>query len=267
MRVGWSQRALWATAMVSAAAAASGQPRPADLRALLQEGQVAYQEQRYRRAQELFSQVFEATGNPELLYNLALCHRAMGEPAEAARYLRRFLVARPQHPERASMERTLAELEASAQVIAQPGPTATAQPGVTGTPPPRLERDTGLDGPPAARPLPPGPTAPRPSPWLRWTLLGAGVVGVGAGAGMILSARGRVSDAASAANDSDYLEALDAASTLRGAGVVVMSVGVVALGAGIVHWVTSRPAAERPLGHPPVAVGIGPGSVMLSGRW
>jgi tetratricopeptide (TPR) repeat protein len=262
-RVSW-QALVLAMVWSGASGVASAQTRsPAELRSLLTEGQEAYQQQRYRRAQEAFSAVFAQTGNPELLYNLALCHRGMGEPGEAARYLRRFLVARPQHPERAAIERTLAELEASAQALA---PTPAA-PAPAAPPPPPLERATALDSP--ARTVAPAPTpaASSPTPWLRWTLLGTGVVAAGVGTGMILSARGRVDGAGSAANEQAYLDELDAASSLRGAGAVVLGVGVAALGVGLARWLFVRPAGTVPSRRASLSLGAGPGALMLFGRW
>jgi len=271
MPVASYRRVLLTLVALAAPAAVSAQPRSADLRALLQEGQTAYQQEHYRRAQELFARVFAETGNAELLYNLALCHRGMGEPADAARYLRRFLVARPTHPDRTSIERTLAEMEASAAELNRvPGQGASTPPSASATgapPPPRLERDTGLDGPATRVPVPVVPATPRPTPWVRWTLLGVGVVGVGAGLGMVLSARGHVSDAPSAANEQDYNDALSSASTLRGVGAVVLGVGAVAVGAGIVHWLVASPSPERPASRPSVAFGVGPGALVVSGRW
>lgn len=262
-RVCW-QALVMAMVWSGASGVASAQTRSdAELRSLIAEGQGAYQQQRYRRAQEAFMEVFSQTGNPEMLYNLALCYRGMGEPGEAARYLRRFLVARPQHPDRVSMERTLAELEASAQALA-PAPPATAP---TAPLPPPLERTTALDGPARVVAPAPTPTASAPTPWLRWTLLGTGVVAAGVGTGMILSARGRVDGAASAANEQAYLDELDAASSLRSAGAVVLGVGVAALGVGLAHWLFVRPAGGASSRRATVSWGAGPGAVMLFGRW
>lgn len=262
-RVCW-QALVMAMVWSGASGVASAQTRsPAELRSLLAEGQEAYQQQRYRRAEEAFSAVFAQTGNPELLYNLALCHRGMGEPGEAARYLRRFLVARPQHPDRAAMERTLAELEASAQALAQAPPAAPAN----APSPPPLERSTPLDGPARVVAPAPGPAASAPSPWLRWTLLGTGVVAAGVGTGMILSARGRVDGAGAAANERAYLDELDAASSLRSAGAVVLGVGVAALGVGLAHWLFVRPAGAASARRASLSLSAGPGAVMLFGRW
>jgi tetratricopeptide (TPR) repeat protein len=260
-RVCW-QALVLAMVWSGASGVASAQTRSdTELRSLIAEGQGAYQQQRYRRAQEAFLEVFSQTGNPEMLYNLALCYRGMGEPGEAARYLRRFLVARPQHPDRASMERTLTELEASAQALAQAPPAA---PPSAPSPPP-LERTTALDGP--ARVVAPTPEASAPTPWLRWTLLGTGVVAAGVGTGMILSARGRVDGAASAANEQAYFDELDGASSLRSAGAVVLGVGVAALGVGLAHWLFVRPARAASARRASLSLSAGPGAVMLLGRW
>jgi hypothetical protein len=47
---------------------------------------------------------------PDLVYNLALCHKAMGETAEAIRLLQEFLDANPDTADRAAVEAMIAEM-------------------------------------------------------------------------------------------------------------------------------------------------------------
>jgi hypothetical protein len=149
-----------------------------------QQGQRLYTVSRYREALEQFKNAFLAVEDPVFLYNIAQCHRLLGESAEAARFYRRYIEAAPSGSERSRAEKWIAELEsapgtAPAPVSPAPAPVVTAPrsspPPVTpptGASPPVAAAST----PPASPPLmgsgpslEPPPVAGEPAPGLNLT--------------------------------------------------------------------------------------------------
>lgn len=162
---------------------------------------------RYREALEQFKNAFLAVEDPVFLYNIAQCHRLLGERVEAARFYRRYVEAAPNAPERARAEKWIAELEAGspetgpAPVTATPVPTPMAPaptpppvaPGPGASPPlaaaspPPMGAGPNLEPPPVTgEPAPginltappPSDTEPRPiyKKWWFWAGVGAAVV-------------------------------------------------------------------------------------------
>ena len=74
-------------------------PEPVDpdtrARTLYREGQAAYQEGRYREAMAAFENAYELRPLAPLLFNVAQCHRKLGQCEQAAEYYQRFLAAQP----------------------------------------------------------------------------------------------------------------------------------------------------------------------------
>ena len=233
---------------LSAASPARAQLRVDDAQAFFREGTAAYEAHDYRRALDVFERVFALRGNPDLLFNVYLCHRAMGDPEQAARALRRFLVARPEHPEHARLSATLAQLDADASALAtrrapQPTVTAPTAPTVVGVAPPVLPPPTRGSGPGA------GP----------WVLLGTGIAAAGVGAALMLTAS--VDDAANARSERARADLLDGASAQHTAGAVVLGVGAAAALGGVL-WRVLAPGAAP-------SVSVRPGGVAMSftARW
>lgn len=211
---------------------------------------MAYEAGDYRRALSAFERVFALRGVPDLLFNIYLCHRAMGDPEPAARALRRFLIARPAHPERARYEAVLAELDAQARALA--------------------ERRTPPVAPPPVAPPPVAPPPPRAAPSSEpgagpWIVLGTGVAAAGVGVALMLSANGDVRDAANASGERARLDLLDGASTQHTIGAALLGVGAAAALGGVL-WRALAPSgsAARAL-----SLGAGPGgvSVQFAARW
>jgi outer membrane receptor for ferrienterochelin and colicins len=126
-----------------------------EARARYQAGQVAYAGEHWQRAFDDFSAAFALVPRPELLYDMARCIEALGRPDEATIYYERFLVARPDTPERANIERAIVRLRA---VVAA---------AIEASPPPPTHK----------------PVTHR---WWLWTAIvgGAAVVGLGVGLGV-----------------------------------------------------------------------------------
>jgi tetratricopeptide (TPR) repeat protein len=105
----------------------SGQPsRAADprldsARAHSQEGDAYYKLEKYANAITEYEQAYLAKPDPSFLYNIAQCHRLMGQGPEAIKFYRRFLKDAPTAPNRAVAEKHIRDLE-EASSGAQPVP-------------------------------------------------------------------------------------------------------------------------------------------------
>lgn len=90
-------------------------------------GTKAYNDGKYPLAREEFDIAYKLSGEPDLLYNIALCYEREGELRKALDYFTRYSDARPDVAEvRAKIERMRAELGVSAPP--QPQPQASSTP-------------------------------------------------------------------------------------------------------------------------------------------
>ncbi|MBI5513124.1 MAG: hypothetical protein HY909_05105 [Deltaproteobacteria bacterium] len=246
------------------ALAQAAQPTP-DPAQLLAEGTQDFANNRYRSALERFQRVFDITGNPALLFNISLCWQRMGEPGEAARALRRYLLASPTLPERPRLEAQLQELEAQDRQL---HPTATP-------PPPPPTATTPATTPPTTAPgVTPapghavGPFQRLPAAWL----LGAGGVAVTAtGVAFLVLGASNAASAEAAGQESAYLQARDRFGTYNVVGGVLLGVGALAVVGAAVWFGLSTPSTRERSGltaRPYLALepdglrGLG-----LAGRW
>lgn len=134
-----------------------------DAERLYNEGQTAYDDQRYDDAVTAWQKSYQLSKLPALVYNLAQAYRLGGHCEKAVDAYTRFIALDPQSPQRADAEGRLKEI--------QPCPAAKPQP----TPP--------APHPQTPPPPPPPPAADNPGHGKRLAglvLLGAGIV-VGAG--------------------------------------------------------------------------------------
>src|SRR5580692_1474536 len=128
-------------------------PRLDAARAHSQEGDAYYKLEKYTSAITEYEQAYLAKPDPSFLYNIAQCHRLMGEGAEAIKFYRRFLKDAPNAPNRAVAEKHIKDLEDASR--GTPPPPATT-PAPSSTPP------AATVPPPATPPTEP-PLAPLPS--------------------------------------------------------------------------------------------------------
>lgn len=105
----------------------------------------------YRQAMDAFKAGYQEKEDPIFLYNVAQCHRMLGESAEAIRMYRSYLRNAPGAPNRAEVDKRIDEME---KLVAGGGPAAVAPPPAAPTPPP----------PTPAVPTPPPSPAPSPVP-------------------------------------------------------------------------------------------------------
>ncbi len=71
---------------------------------LFQEGVSLFQQGRLGSARARFADAYQLTGEPDLLYNLALVSTELDRPLEAIRYYERYLQAHPDAKERTEIE-------------------------------------------------------------------------------------------------------------------------------------------------------------------
>src|SRR5262245_42069698 len=85
----------------------------------------------YRAALDAFKRAYLNYEEPAFLFNIAQCHRMLGEKAEALRAYRNFLRKLPETDNRKEIEKIIANLEAA---IANEGAARTRPPQGTMTP-------------------------------------------------------------------------------------------------------------------------------------
>lgn len=93
-----------------------------------------------------------------------------------------------------------------------------------------------------------------------------GAIGLGAGLALELTARGTYDDAKAAMDNATRRERYDAANRERLIGTVVAGVGVAAVAAGVVLWVTGTPASREGVAIVPIVGGDAAG-IALGGRY
>jgi hypothetical protein len=103
--------------------ARAGDPKLDAARAHSQEGDAYYKLEKYAGAITEYEQAYLAKPDPSFLYNIAQCHRLMGNGAEAIHFYRRFLTDAPNAPNRAVAEKHIRELEDLASHGTAPPPT------------------------------------------------------------------------------------------------------------------------------------------------
>jgi hypothetical protein len=119
-------------------------------------GRSLYNVSEYRPALEEFKQAYVLHEDPAFLYNIAQCHRQLGNHREAITFYKRFLNESPRAPNRREIERLIGELEEKAAKNAK-SETSPAKPAEAPVPV--------ASEPPAPRQEPaPAPPAPPPPP-------------------------------------------------------------------------------------------------------
>jgi tetratricopeptide (TPR) repeat protein len=163
-----------------------------EARAHYEQAVAYYNLDEYAPALAEFREAYRIKPDPSFLFNIAQCHRKLGQNDAALDYYRKYLRNLPDAPNRADVERMVAELhakEAAPPPDAPPAPAPVATPAPV--PPPQLVAPT--PAPEAALVAAPTPPPPRSSPlyerWWFWT--GVGVIVVSAVViGVIASSKG-----------------------------------------------------------------------------
>ena len=139
-------------------------------RALAKKGSALYDLGKYGEALDAFESAYEKKPVPGLLFNIAQCHRQMGQLEQAARVYRSYLRTDP--PEAAA--RQARELLAKVEEALKQQSTAVQSPPheLTSAPPVAV----------SAWQPPPAPPPPAPPGRVRWPAYSAGGVAAGAAA-------------------------------------------------------------------------------------
>jgi hypothetical protein len=149
-----------------------------EAKALFVEGQSEYDLGHFKEALVFFEKAYKKKAVPALLYNVAQCHRMLGDLKAARATYRSFLTNAPDSPVAPAAREKLAEVEAalSAQFKVQSSlPTGIESPDKPtekpAAPPPKIivVEQPALTPPPAPAPAPPAPlvtapAAPAPAP-------------------------------------------------------------------------------------------------------
>jgi hypothetical protein len=219
-------------------------------RAHYERGRSYFQVGEYRKALEEFKAAHVEKNDPAYIYNIAECHRQLGEAKDAVIFYRRFVrMAPPGHALRPDAERRIAELEA-------PAPAGTGQPA----PPPVSPVNQAAPAPPepevvVATPVAPGTPAPvdvapdRTSGGgsrrtAAYVVGGASVVALGIGVYFGLDARSKWNESeplcpADKCNARGYSLSQDAGTSALVADIAI-GAGLVGAGLATYLWVTSR---------------------------
>lgn len=114
---GWCIVLCLALAAVVAPATASAQEPTAEQRAQARElyaaGQAHFQAGEYQAALDAYQQTFQTVPNPQVLLAISLAQERLGHPEEARATLERYLILRPDAPDRAAVETRIAALPAA----------------------------------------------------------------------------------------------------------------------------------------------------------
>ncbi len=108
-------------------------------REAFQEGSRQYEIGDFKAALAAFKKAYLNYEDPAFLFNIAQCERALGDKPEALRTYRVFLYKVPDSPQRPSVEKIVAELQAAIdqeKAAAAHPPTGTIAPGATTAPSP-----------------------------------------------------------------------------------------------------------------------------------
>jgi tetratricopeptide (TPR) repeat protein len=226
--------ALWLLAIVLVApvARAASPEDKTKAREHFQNGLVHYDLGEFGEALSQFKDAYRMVQDPAFLFNIAQCHRRLGQNVEALEFYRNFLRRSPNAANRGEVEHRIQEIEReiqSAHPASRPTPTPAPSTGKEAVPPvaPVGSAREGAPSrpnppPPAASPVDTAPPAPSPTStstsapatldlsaapaskpepatgafytrWWFWTSVGAVVVGALA-IGFAVSRRGEIGD-------------------------------------------------------------------------
>ena len=192
----WAGVVLLATLLIAIGTARAAEPRAEKAREHFQHGDAYFKLEKYPNALQEFEQAYLAKQDPSFLYNIAQCHRLMGNRVEAVRFYKRYVSEAPAAANRGIAEKHIRDLEAALNAeeltgarppLAAPmppvSPIAPPQPRNTAPPPPVASGSGGADttawnhgagGPDASQ----SDDRPIYAKWWFWTAAG-GVVAAG----------------------------------------------------------------------------------------
>jgi tetratricopeptide (TPR) repeat protein len=184
--------------------ARAADPKAESARAHFQQGDTYFKLDKYAAALQEFEQAYLAKQDPSFLYNIAQCHRLMGDRVEAIRFYKRYVNDAPSAPNRPVAEKHIRDLESalgaeeltgthpasppSTPNHVEPVTPGTPTPGTTPSPAPAPSAPTlALGAPPPPPPQSDAMLTNQASPsqsddhpfytrWWFWTAVGGAVV-------------------------------------------------------------------------------------------
>ncbi len=243
-------RSLLILALLLAGAPAAAETDDALAKQYYKLGEELYNRADYEGALKQFTQAYQLSKRPALLYNMARCHESLGQHERAIEVYNDYLKSSPDNP--AVIQARIANLRRLIEKRKETTPTPTT----TATPTPTPD------------PISPTPDR-RPLRWPGWITLGAGGALLVTGLALGLRAKSKESEAEEAnQRGEDYLTTKsieDAGRNLSKAAIAISVVGGVAAATGAVLLVLDarRPTAERRAWLVPV---VAPGAVALTGH-
>ncbi len=133
---------LWIVCLRSAWRPGWRSPIAAQARVHFDRGRTFFDVDEYRKAIAEFKAAHIEKPDPAFLYNIAECHRRLGEVSDALLFYRRFLAAAPAGDKtRPIVEQRIAELKtvAEEQNPARPAPPGGGDPLALNAPPPEAD--------------------------------------------------------------------------------------------------------------------------------
>jgi hypothetical protein len=136
----WAGVVLLATLPIAGGAARAAEPRAEKAREHFQQGDAYFKLEKYPNALQEFEQAYLAKQDPSFLYNIAQCHRLMGNRVEAIRFYKRYASDAPAAANRGIAEKHIRDLEAALNAEeltgARPPPVGPMPPVTPIAPPP-----------------------------------------------------------------------------------------------------------------------------------
>lgn len=143
-------------AQTKTSSASASSKEKAEAKAHYDQGTVHFNLDEWPQAIDQFKAAYRVFPDATFLYNIAQCHRKMGNTADALSFYKKYLRERPEAPNRAEVEKRIEELEASK--AAQPAPTVVSPPVA-----PAPTMPPAVAPPPAVTQEPVAPAAPLPA--------------------------------------------------------------------------------------------------------
>lgn len=167
------------------AASPADQAAAVQAREYFERGEAFFKLEKYKEALEQYEQGYLAKADASFLYNIAQCHRLMGDKPAALRFYKRFLNEATHVPNRPVVEQHIKELEAS---LSDEAPIPAAPPP---EPLPTAPEPAAATPALVAQATPASPPSRGDQPiykkWWFWTIVGA--VAIGGGVGAFLATR------------------------------------------------------------------------------
>ena len=137
----------------------------AEAKAHYDQGTVHFNLDEWPQAIQEFRAAYRLFPDAIFLYNIAQCHRKMGDAPEALSFYKKYLRERPDAPNRAEVEKRIDELEATqaAQAKSREAPPAGLTPPSLPAPTPAAAAPSGPTPAPAPGPAPTEPVAAPPA--------------------------------------------------------------------------------------------------------